>query len=136
MACELFIGGEMGIANTTSASALAAAYLNVPAAELVGPGTGLTEDKLPMKAQIIEDAIALHQAQTPLDQLQCLGGFEIAGLVGGLYWLCANGRASVSGWFISSAAALMAQAINPSIAHGCSIVIKVMSRVHQKCWRL
>ena len=116
IACELFIGGEMGIANTTSASALAAAYLNVPAAELVGPGTGLTEDKLPMKAQIIEDAITLHQAQTPLDQLQCLGGFEIAGLVGAYIGCAQMGVPVLVDGFISSAAALMAQAINPSIA--------------------
>jgi nicotinate-nucleotide--dimethylbenzimidazole phosphoribosyltransferase len=114
-ACELFIGGEMGIANTTSASALAAAYLNVPAIELVGPGTGLSEDKLPMKAQIIEDAIALHQAQSPLEQLKCLGGFEIAGLVGAYIGCAQLGVPVLVDGFISTAAALMARAINPSI---------------------
>jgi len=114
-ACELFIGGEMGIANTTSASALASAYLSISAIELVGPGTGLSEDKLPMKAQVIEDAIALHNAQSPLDQLQCLGGFEIAGLVGAYIGCAQLGVPVLVDGFISSAAALMARAINPSI---------------------
>lgn len=114
-ACELFIGGEMGIANTTSASALAAAHLNIPAIELVGPGTGLSADKLPMKAQIIEDAIALHKVQTPLEQLQYLGGFEIAGLVGAYIGCAQLGVPVLVDGFISTSAALIAQAINPSI---------------------
>ena len=113
--CELFVGGEMGIANTTSASALASAYLNVPALELVGPGTGLTQDKLPMKADVIERALALHNAQTPMAQLQCLGGFEIAGLVGAYIGCAQLGVPVLVDGFISSVAALMARAINPSI---------------------
>lgn len=113
---QLFIGGEMGIANTTSASAIAASYLGLPAKELVGPGTGLPADKLPMKARIIDDAIALHQAKSPLEILQTMGGFEIAGLVGAYIGCAQQGIAVLVDGFISSAAALMAKALNPSIA--------------------
>ncbi|GAA6135129.1 nicotinate-nucleotide--dimethylbenzimidazole phosphoribosyltransferase [Oceaniserpentilla sp. 4NH20-0058] len=112
---HLFIGGEMGIANTTSASALAAAYLNLPAIELVGPGTGLSADQLPKKAQIIEAAIELHQANNPIEILQCLGGFEIVGLVGAYIACAQQGTPVLVDGFISTAAALIAQAINPSI---------------------
>lgn len=112
---HVFIGGEMGIANTTSASALAAAYLNLAAIELVGPGTGLSADQLPKKAQIIEAAIKRHQASTPIEILQCLGGFEIAGLVGAYIACAQQGTPVLVDGFISTAAALMAQAMNPSI---------------------
>ena len=112
---QLFIGGEMGIANTTSASAIGAAFLSKPAAELVGPGTGLAADKLGMNAQVIENAIALHKAKTPMEILQCLGGFEIAALAGA-YISCAQlGMPVLVDGFISTSAALMAVAINSSI---------------------
>lgn len=112
---HLFIGGEMGIGNTTSASALAAAQLELPAASLVGPGTGLASDKLPFKAGVIEKALALHTTSDPIEQLQCLGGFEIAGLVGAYIACAQQGIPVLVDGFISSSAALMAVAINPSI---------------------
>ncbi len=114
--CQLFIGGEMGIGNTSSASALAAARLNLPAQELVGLGTGISQEQLPLKIKLIDQALKLHSSMAPLEQLQNLGGFEIAGLVGA-YIRCAqlNVPVLVDG-FISSVAALMAVAINESIA--------------------
>jgi nicotinate-nucleotide--dimethylbenzimidazole phosphoribosyltransferase len=112
---HLFIGGEMGIGNTTSASAIAAAYLALPAIELVGPGTGLTPDQLPFKAQVIEQGLALHVSREPLKILQNLGGFEIAGLVGAYIQCAQQGTPVLVDGFISSAAALIAVAINPSI---------------------
>ena len=112
---ELFIGGEMGIGNTTSASAIAAAYLTLPASDLVGPGTGLDENKLPFKAGVIEQGLSLHTDRTPLNILKNLGGFEIAGLVGAYIQCAQQGLPVLVDGFISSAAALIAVAINPSI---------------------
>ncbi len=113
---QLFIGGEMGIGNTSSASALASARLSLPAQELVGLGTGISKEQLPLKIKLIDKALKLHSSNSPLEQLQNLGGFEIAGLVGA-YIRCAqlNIPVLVDG-FISSVAALMAVAINESIA--------------------
>lgn len=68
---HLFIGGEMGIGNTTAASALACALLDCPVAHLVGPGTGLDAAGVSHKAQVIERALALHAAQRD-DPLQTL----------------------------------------------------------------
>ncbi len=107
---DLFIGGEMGIANTTAASAIAAALLNVPVAQLVGPGTGIDAAGIQHKTEVIQTALERHQAAmvTPLDVLRCLGGFEIAALVGA-YLNCAQSRLPVLvDGFISSVAALMA----------------------------
>ncbi|UVM60043.1 nicotinate-nucleotide--dimethylbenzimidazole phosphoribosyltransferase [Pseudomonas sp. B21-010] len=113
---HLFIGGEMGIGNTTAASALACALLECPVAHLVGPGTGLDAAGVSRKAQVIERALALHAAQghDPLQTLFNLGGFEIAALVGA-YLACAQqGVAVLVDGFICSVAALVAVRINPA----------------------
>ncbi|SFO78216.1 nicotinate-nucleotide-dimethylbenzimidazole phosphoribosyltransferase [Pseudomonas sp. NFACC24-1] len=112
---QLFIGGEMGIGNTTAASALACALLECPVAHLVGPGTGLDAAGVSRKAQVIERALALHAAQghDPLQTLFNLGGFEIAALVGA-YLACAQqGVTVLVDGFICSVAALVAVRLNP-----------------------
>lgn len=112
---HLFIGGEMGIGNTTAASALACALLDCPVAHLVGPGTGLDAAGVSHKAQVIERALALHAAQRndPLQALFNLGGFEIAALAGA-YLACAQqGVAVLVDGFICSVAALVAVRLNP-----------------------
>ncbi|VVN66807.1 nicotinate-nucleotide--dimethylbenzimidazole phosphoribosyltransferase [Pseudomonas fluorescens] len=112
---ELFIGGEMGIGNTTAASAVACALLDCPVAHLVGPGTGLNDAGVNHKAQVIERALALHGAQRGdvLQTLFNLGGFEIAALVGA-YLACAQeGVAVLVDGFICSVAALVAVRLNP-----------------------
>jgi nicotinate-nucleotide--dimethylbenzimidazole phosphoribosyltransferase len=114
---ELFIGGEMGIGNTTAASALACAVLGSPVHLLVGPGTGLNAAGVTHKALVIERALALHaeHASDPLRSLFCLGGFEIAALVGA-YLACAQqGVVALVDGFICSVAALIAVRLNPSV---------------------
>jgi len=113
---ELFIGGEMGIGNTTAASAVACSLLNCPAPLLVGPGTGLDSQGIHHKAKVIEQALQLHAEQTgdALGSLRALGGFEMAALVGA-YLACAQeGIAVLVDGFICTVAALVAVRINPS----------------------
>ncbi|MCD5996017.1 nicotinate-nucleotide--dimethylbenzimidazole phosphoribosyltransferase [Pseudomonas sp. CDFA 602] len=113
---ELFIGGEMGIGNTTAASAVACSVLECAAPLLVGPGTGLNAEGIAHKTQVIERALALHieQAGDPLQSLFCLGGFEIAALAGA-YLACAQeGIVALVDGFICSVAALVAVRLNPS----------------------
>jgi nicotinate-nucleotide--dimethylbenzimidazole phosphoribosyltransferase len=112
---QLFIGGEMGIGNTTAASALACALLDCPVSHLTGPGTGLNAEGVSHKAQVIERALALHGAQRDdaLQTLFNLGGFEIAALVGA-YLACAQeGVAALVDGFICSVAALVAVRLSP-----------------------
>ncbi|AMS16703.1 nicotinate-nucleotide--dimethylbenzimidazole phosphoribosyltransferase [Pseudomonas chlororaphis] len=112
---ELFIGGEMGIGNTTAASAVACALLDIPVAHLAGPGTGLDAAGVSHKARVIEGALSLHAAQRgdALQTLFNLGGFEIAALVGA-YLACAQeGVAVLVDGFICSVAALVAVRLNP-----------------------
>lgn len=113
---ELFIGGEMGIGNTTAASAVACSLLKCPAPLLVGPGTGLDAQGINHKAQVIEKALQLHAAQAgdALGSLRALGGFEVAALVGA-YLACAQeGIAALVDGFICTVAALVAVRLNPS----------------------
>ncbi len=112
---ELFIGGEMGIANTTSASALAAALLKVPVSDITGAGTGLDAEQIALKVAVIEAALHLHQAAltSPLAILRHVGGFEIAALVGAYLGAAERSLPVLVDGFISSVAALLAARINP-----------------------
>lgn len=107
---QLFIGGEMGIGNTTSATALACALLNASPTQLVGPGSGLDATGVRHKSEIIRQALERHSQHhgTPLEALRRLGGFEIAALSGS-YMACASmGLPVLVDGFISSVAALTA----------------------------
>ncbi|CAM3837836.1 Nicotinate-nucleotide--dimethylbenzimidazole phosphoribosyltransferase [compost metagenome] len=112
---QLFIGGEMGIGNTTAASALACALLGCPAVELSGPGTGLDAAGVRHKAEVIERALQQHAdlGDDPLQRLFCFGGFEIAALVGAYLGCAQAGVAVLVDGFICTVAALVATHINP-----------------------
>jgi nicotinate-nucleotide--dimethylbenzimidazole phosphoribosyltransferase len=114
---DIFIGGEMGIGNTTSASALACAVLKQPASTLVGKGTGVDEMGIKRKVNAVEQALSLHSSAVanPLSSLQALGGFEIAGLVGATMACAQEGIPVLVDGFISTIAALITVEINPSI---------------------
>lgn len=108
---QLYIGGDMGIGNTTSATALACALLGEPPERLAGPGTGLDAAGVARKIEVIGCALALHadDLDRPLEALRRLGGFEIAALTGA-YVACAKlGVPVLVDGFIATAAALAAE---------------------------
>lgn len=118
---DIWLGGEMGIANTTSATALACALLDIPPAELVGPGTGINAETQQHKAAMISQAIATHKNSISADTLaqdwlQHLGGFEIAALTGAYIAAAQQGIPVLVDGFICTIAAIYAKAINPSVA--------------------
>ena len=107
---DVFIGGDMGIGNTTTSAALACAVLNEPAADLVGPGTGVDAKGLEHKTKVIEQALVFHKdANTePLKILENLGGFEIVALAGAYIRAAQIGLPCIIDGFITSVAALFA----------------------------
>ena len=110
---RIAIGGEMGIGNTTAATAISCRILDLPAVQIAGPGAGLTPEGLKVKIQAIDQALARSKAKQPIEILASLGGFEIAALVG--FYLEAevlNIPVLVDG-FICSTACLVATKINP-----------------------
>jgi nicotinate-nucleotide--dimethylbenzimidazole phosphoribosyltransferase len=115
---ELFIGGEMGIGNTTAATALACALLGRPAADLVGPGTGLDADGVERKRRLIDQALVLHRLGpedpiSPIRALAQVGGLEIAALAGACCACAQHGIPVLVDGFIASTSALAAVRLCP-----------------------
>lgn len=110
--------GEMGIANTSSATAIIAAATGVSVADCVGKGSGIDEQGLRHKQKVIEKALAFHQPDpgNAFDILCKVGGFEIAGMAGAALEAAANESAVVLDGLISTAAGVIAYLINPNVA--------------------
>ena len=112
---QLYIGGEIGIGNTTAAAALACALLPAEPEALAGPGTGLDGEGVARKAAVIRRSLERHAGGlgSAVEILRRLGGFEIAALAGA-YVRCAQlGVPAVIDGFISTAAALIARQMRP-----------------------
>ena len=115
---ELIGIGEMGIGNTTSASALTCVLTGVPPEEATGRGTGIDDAGLARKLDVIRRALALHtpDAGDPLGVLAQLGGFEIAGLCGVVLGAAGARVPVIVDGFIAGVAALCAVRIEPRVA--------------------
>jgi nicotinate-nucleotide--dimethylbenzimidazole phosphoribosyltransferase len=118
----LLAAGEMGIGNTTAASAITSMLTNTPAALVTGAGTGLDASRQLHKRQIIEAIIEKHFApirsgstHDPLDVLRCIGGLEIAAMAGLILGATRYGIAVIIDGFISAVAAAIAFAIEPRV---------------------
>lgn len=114
--CNVIGFGEMGIGNTSSASALMSAVCNIPLHQCIGKGTGLDETGLQNKLQILEQASAYHgKIDDPLKILATFGGFEIAQMCGAMLQAAENKMLLLIDGFIASSAFLVASKICPSI---------------------
>jgi nicotinate-nucleotide--dimethylbenzimidazole phosphoribosyltransferase len=110
--------GEMGIGNTTAATALVAALTGLPAAGLTGRGTGVDDAGLARKVGAIERALAVSRLDPadPMGVLAAVGGLEIATLVGLVLGAAARRIPVVLDGFITGAAALVAAGLQPAVA--------------------
>ena len=118
---DVLVLGEMGIGNTTAASALACALDDFPCVDLVGSGTGLDALALAHKRTVVEQALTRHRpliatAELPaLEALRRVGGLEIAALTGAMLAAAQHGTPVLVDGFIVSVAALTAVRINPAV---------------------
>jgi nicotinate-nucleotide--dimethylbenzimidazole phosphoribosyltransferase len=112
---DLIATGEMGIGNTTAASAIVAALTGASPESVTGPGTGVDAAGRRRKVEAIRRALAVNQPDPaePLDTLAKVGGFEIAGLVGVILAGAASRLPVVLDGFIAGAAALAAVRLRP-----------------------
>ncbi len=113
---DLLAAGEMGIGNTTSASAIIAAVTGRPVAEVTGRGTGVDDAALRHKVALIEAALARHAPAT-VGTLAKIGGFEIGVMAGAMLAAAAQRVPVVLDGLISTAAALVAAQIAPDVRH-------------------
>jgi nicotinate-nucleotide--dimethylbenzimidazole phosphoribosyltransferase len=111
----VLVGGEMGIGNTTPATALACHLTGRTPRELTGPGTGLDPAGVAHKAQTIERALRRAGADTPREALEQLGGGEIAVLAGLALGAGEHGLGYVCDGVIATAAAAVAAALAPEL---------------------
>lgn len=117
---SLLAVGEMGIGNTSAASAITAALTRKPVAYLTGKGTGLGSDAHAHKVRVIESVIEKHfgsdnSAPSALEVLRRVGGLEIAAMTGFILGAARNEIAVIADGFISTAAAAIAFAIQPRV---------------------
>lgn len=114
---DIYGTGEIGIANTTTSSAVMAALFNMPAKMCVGLGGGIDSEAYNKKIAVIDDAIAkydLHNKDA-LEILRTVGGYDIAGLVGVFLKAAHNKKPVVIDGFISAVAASVAVHLNENV---------------------
>lgn len=109
--------GDMGIANTTSSAAIAAVITGEGLDKLTGRGTGIDDDQLAHKREVIARALEVNRPDPSdgIDVLSKVGGFEIGGLAGVMLGAAARRIPVVIDGFISGAAALVAVALCPQV---------------------
>jgi len=115
---RMLIGtGEMGIGNTTAASAITAVLTGQPAGQVTGRGAGLDDIGLEHKVEVVERALATNHVSSsdPLDVLRKVGGLEIAGLTGLIIGAASRRIPVVIDGFIATAAAAIAVALQPRV---------------------
>lgn len=114
--CNIIGFGEMGIGNTSSASALLNVISGIPIELCVGKGTGLSCDSLDHKINIIKNAIALHDKQdSTLNILATYGGLEIAQMVGAILQAAEHKMIVLIDGFIATAAFLVAHEFESAV---------------------
>ncbi|MEU6804887.1 nicotinate-nucleotide--dimethylbenzimidazole phosphoribosyltransferase [Streptomyces neyagawaensis] len=118
---KALLTGEMGIANTTASAALISVFTGADPAEVTGRGTGINDETLARKTEVVRRAIELHQPDPadPIGVLAAIGGFEHAAIVGLLLGGASLRTPVILDGVSAGAAALVARAIAPEVLAAC-----------------
>ncbi|MGC0342132.1 nicotinate-nucleotide--dimethylbenzimidazole phosphoribosyltransferase [Streptomyces sp. SLBN-8D4] len=118
---KALLTGEMGIANTTASAALISVFTGTDPAEVTGRGTGINDETLARKTEVVRRAIELHQPDPadPIGVLAAIGGFEHAAMVGLLLGGASLRTPVILDGVSAGAAALVARAIAPEVLAAC-----------------
>lgn len=124
--------GEMGIGNTSTASVLMSLLTSLPLEECVGKGTGVENEKLLQKQNLLQKAIENYSGQAELNQqLAYFGGFEILQMAGGMLTAFDHKMIVLVDGFICSVAFLIASKINPNIIQNAVFCHCSAEKAHQ-----
>ena len=115
--CNIIGFGEMGIGNTSSAALIMSIVTSIPLEECTGRGTGINDENLIKKLAILQTAYDLHieNCDTALSILECVGGYEIAMMVGAFLQAATSKMTIMVDGFIATSAFLLAHKINPNV---------------------
>lgn len=117
---DLLIVGEMGIGNTTAAAAVSAAILGTDATPFVGRGTGVSDDSLKLKAEVVADAVArISDVTDPLEIVREVGGAELVAIAGALFEARMRSIPVLLDGYIATSPALVLHAIDPELIANC-----------------
>ncbi|WP_230528677.1 nicotinate-nucleotide--dimethylbenzimidazole phosphoribosyltransferase, partial [Streptomyces coeruleorubidus] len=118
---KALLTGEMGIANTTASAALISVFTGADPAEVTGRGTGINDETLARKTEVVRRALELHQPDPadPVGVLAAIGGFEHAAIVGLLLGGASLRTPVILDGVSAGAAALVARAIAPEVLAAC-----------------
>ncbi|WP_151476795.1 nicotinate-nucleotide--dimethylbenzimidazole phosphoribosyltransferase [Streptomyces albicerus] len=118
---KALITGEMGIANTTASAALIAVFTDSDPADVTGRGTGINDETLARKTEVVRRALDLHQPDPadPIGVLAAIGGLEHAAMVGLLLGGASLRTPVILDGVSAGAAALVARAIAPEVLAAC-----------------
>lgn len=121
MGLDIVSPGDMGIANTTPAAAIAAAVTGLPPAVVTGRGTGVDDEGLARKIAVVEQALRVNRPDPHdgVDLLAKVGGFEIGVIAGIILGAAANRIPVVLDGFICTAGALVAATLAPAATAYC-----------------
>lgn len=123
--------GEMGIANTSAASLLLARLAGLDIADCTGSGTGLDAAAVLRKVEVLREVLQRHAAvHAPLEVLAAMGGFEIATMVGAVLQAALERRVVLVDGFITTAAVLVAHALQPRVLQRCVFAHRSGERGH------
>jgi len=115
--CDLVGMGEMGIGNSSSATAIICGASRLSPSQVAGRGTGVDDKGLERKTEVITKALALHQPEknNGFDLLSKVGGYELGGICGAVLAAASEGCCVVLDGMISTAAGLLAYLICPDV---------------------
>ncbi|GAA2414035.1 nicotinate-nucleotide--dimethylbenzimidazole phosphoribosyltransferase [Streptomyces coeruleofuscus] len=118
---KALLTGEMGIGNTTASAALISVFTGADPAEVTGRGTGINDETLARKTEVVRRALELHQPDPadPVGVLAAIGGFEHAAIVGLLLGGASLRTPVILDGVSAGAAALVARAIAPEVLAAC-----------------
>ncbi|MBF4473248.1 nicotinate-nucleotide--dimethylbenzimidazole phosphoribosyltransferase [Flavobacterium sp. HJJ] len=133
MGCNCIGFGEMGIGNTSTASVLMSILLELPIEDCVGKGTGVVDEKLIQKQDILKKAIENYNGSNDLEsKLAYFGGFEIIQMAGGMLQAKQNNMLILVDGFICSVAFLIAYKMNLSVKENAIFCHSSAEKGHQK----
>ncbi len=126
--------GEMGIGNTSAAAALCLALFGGTAADWVGPGTGVDGERLARKIDLVDKAVALHRpAMTdPLEALRCVGGLELAAIIGAILAARLARLPVVLDGYVCTAAAAVLHAYDRHMLDHCIVAHRSAEPGHRR----
>ncbi len=124
--------GEMGISNTSAATLLMTYFTKIPISECVGSGTGLNEDGILKKQEILSQVYQKYSPKDAIEALSIFGGFEIAMLTGAILKAAEFKMTILIDGFIVTSALLVAQAINKNVLDYCIFAHHSNEKGHSK----